>query len=177
VLVRRLFPNLGYDPWFLCDPTRLECRSACVGKCQERAGHEVKVAPVDRADAQAWLDRYIAAWLSYDPNDIAALFTEGVAYRYHPHDEPITGREAVVASWLGEDTSNGASTRDASGTYTAHYEPVAVDDDVVVATGTSIYRERPDGPIARVYDNCFVMRFDADGRCREFTEYYVQRPA
>jgi SnoaL-like domain len=132
---------------------------------------------VDRADAQAWLDRYIAAWLSYDPNDIAALFTEGVAYRYHPHDEPITGREAVVASWLGEDTSNGASTRDASGTYAAHYEAVAVDDDVVVATGTSIYRERPEGPIARVYDNCFVMRFDADGRCREFTEYYVQRPA
>jgi hypothetical protein len=46
----------------------------------------------------------------------------------------------------------------------------------VVATGTSIYRKLPDGPIARVYDNCFVMRFDADGRCREFTEYYLQRP-
>jgi ketosteroid isomerase-like protein len=134
------------------------------------------VAPVDRADAQAWLDRYMAAWLSYDANDIAALFTEDVAYRYHPYDEPITGREAVVASWLGEDKSNGASTRDAPGTYAAYYEPVAVDDDVVVATGTSIYRKRPDGPVARVYDNCFVMRFDADGRCREFTEYYLQRP-
>ena len=68
---------------------------------------------MDRADAQAWLDRYMAAWLSYDANDIAALFTEDVAYRYHPYDESITGRKAVVASWLGEDTSNGASTRDA----------------------------------------------------------------
>ena len=29
----------------------------------------------------------------------------------------------------------------------------------------------------KVYDNCFVMRFDADGRCREFTEWYVKRPA
>jgi hypothetical protein len=28
----------------------------------------------------------------------------------------------------------------------------------------------------RVYENCFVMRFDVDGRCREFTEYYLQRP-
>jgi ketosteroid isomerase-like protein len=131
---------------------------------------------VDRADAQTWLDRYVAAWLSYDAKDIAALFTEDVAYRYHPYDEPITGREEVVASWLGEGNSAGASTRDALGTYAAQYEPVAVDGDVVVATGTSSYRERPDGPVVRVYDNCFVMRFDADGNCREFTEYYLRRP-
>jgi len=131
---------------------------------------------VDRAQAQTWLDRYVAAWLSYDAKDIAALFSEDVVYRYHPSDEPITGREAVVASWLGEGNSNGASTRDAPGTYAAQYEAVAVDGDVVVATGTSSYRERPDGPVVRVYDNCFVMRFDADGNCREFTEYYLRRP-
>ncbi len=131
---------------------------------------------MDRAQAQTWLDRYVAAWLSYDAKDIAALFSEDVAYRYHPSDEPITGREAVVASWLGEGNSNGASTRDAPDTYAAQYEAVAVDGDVVVATGTSSYRERPDGPVVRVYDNCFVMRFDADGNCREFTEYYLRRP-
>lgn len=131
---------------------------------------------MDRAQAQTWLDRYVAAWLSYDAEDIAALFSADVAYRYHPSDEPITGREAVVASWLGEGSANGASTRDAPGTYAAQYEPVAVDGDVVVATGTSTYRERPDGPVVRVYDNCFVMRFDADGKCREFTEYYLRRP-
>ena len=131
---------------------------------------------MDRAQAQTWLDRYVAAWLSYDANDIAALFSEDVAYRYHPSDEPIAGREAVVASWLGEGNSNGASSRDAPGTYAAQYQPVAVDGDVVVATGTSSYRERPDGPIVRVYDNCFVMRFDADGNCSEFTEYYLRRP-
>jgi ketosteroid isomerase-like protein len=130
---------------------------------------------VDRADAQAWLDRYVAAWLSYDANDIAALFAEDVAYRYHPSDDPIVGRKAVVAAWLGEANSNAASTRDAPGTYAAQYRPVAIDGDVVVATGTSSYRERSDGPIVRIYDNCFVMRFDADGNCREFTEYYVRR--
>jgi ketosteroid isomerase-like protein len=131
---------------------------------------------VERADAQAWLDRYIAAWLSYDANDVAALFTEDVVYRYHPYDDPIVGRKAVVASWLGEANSDGASTRDAPGTSAAQYGPVAVDGDVVVATGTSSYRERSDGPIVRVYHNCFVMRFDADGRCREFTEYCIRRP-
>jgi SnoaL-like domain len=131
---------------------------------------------VDRADAQAWLDRYVSAWLSYDANDIAALFSEDICYRYQPYDDPIIGRKAVVASWLGESDSESASTRDAPGTYTGQYKPIAVDGDVVVATGTSTYRERPDGPITRVYDNCFVMRFDADGKCREFTEYYLKRP-
>jgi ketosteroid isomerase-like protein len=131
---------------------------------------------VDRATAQAWLDRYVAAWLSYDADDIRALFTEDIAYRYHPHDDPIVGREVVVASWLGESNSDDASTRDAPGTYWARYTPVAVDGDVVVATGTSSYSERPDGPIVRTYDNCFVMRFDTGGKCREFTEYYNRRP-
>ena len=131
---------------------------------------------MDRAGAQAWLDSYVAAWLSYDADAIAALFAEDISYRYHPHDDPIVGKGAIVASWLGESDADGASTRDAPGTYSAQYAPVAVEDDVVVATGTSSYSERPNGSIVRVYDNCFVMRFDAEGRCREFTEYYVRRP-
>ncbi len=57
---------------------------------------------MDHAAAQEWLDRYIAAWESYDAAAIAGLFSEDVVYRYHPYDEPIVGRDAVVASWLGE---------------------------------------------------------------------------
>jgi len=132
---------------------------------------------MDHAGAQAWLDRYVEAWLSYDADAIAALFAKDITYRYHPYDDPVVGQAEVVASWLGESSTDGASTRDAPGTYSARYAPVAVDGDVVVATGTSSYIERPDGAIARVYHNCFLMRFDADGRCREFTEYYVQQPS
>jgi hypothetical protein len=130
---------------------------------------------MDHHSAQGWLDRYVAAWLSYEPQDIAALFSEDVAYRYHPSDEPIVGRLEVVAAWLGESGADGVSTRDAPGTYEAAYSPVAVDGDTVVATGTSRYREVPDGPVVRIYDNCFVMRFDGDGRCSQFTEYYNRR--
>ncbi len=131
---------------------------------------------MDRQAAQGWLTRYVDAWLSYDADDIAALFSEDVVYRYHPHDEPVVGRDAVVASWLGEGASGAGSTRDAPGTYGAEYAPVAVDGDTVVATGTSRYRETPGGPVVRTYANCFVMRFDDAGRCREFTEYYVRHP-
>jgi hypothetical protein len=62
------------------------------------------------------------------------------------------------------------------GTYEAAYAPVAVDGDTVVATGPSRYREQPEGPIVRTYENCFVLQFDRDGRCRAFTEYYLRRP-
>jgi hypothetical protein len=143
---------------------------------------------VDHVAAQEWLDRYVAAWKSYDADDIAALFCEDVRYRYYPYAEWIVGRAAVVASWLGEHTPSLhdlndphdlhvlSSTRDEPGTYDATYTPVAVDGDVVVATGTSSYSDVPGGPVTQVFDNCFVLRFDDDGLCREFTEYYTKRP-
>jgi ketosteroid isomerase-like protein len=132
--------------------------------------------PMDHPSAQTWLNQYVAAWLSYDPDQIAALFSDDVAYRYHPYDDPVVGRDAVVASWLGEGPSDDASTRDEPGTYEAEYSPVAVDGDTVVATGSTRYREAVGGPVVRTYDNCFVLRFDGGGRCREFTEYYLRRP-
>ena len=131
---------------------------------------------MDRATAQRWLDDYVSAWKSYDRDDIGALFADDVSYRFHPYDEPLVGREAVVEAWLGESTAAGSSTRDAPGTYDAHYTPYAVDGDTVVARGTSVYQDHPDGPVTRTYDNCFLIRFDADGRCAEFTELYMKRP-
>ena len=132
---------------------------------------------VDHSTAQQWLDRYVAAWLSYDPDAIGALFSDDVTYRYHPWDDPVVGRDAVVASWLGEGDHDDASTRDAPGTYDAAYSPVAVEGDTVVATGQSTYRDEPGGPVTRTFANCFVMRFDDEGLCRDFTEYYARQPA
>ena len=132
---------------------------------------------MERADVVRWLADYIEAWKSYDRDQIAALFSDDVKYRYHPYDEPVEGRRAVVESWLGEGDHEGASERDEEGTYDASYEPVAVDGDVAVATGSSTYTKEPGGPIDEIYHNCFVMRFDGEGRCREFTEWFAKRPA
>jgi ketosteroid isomerase-like protein len=131
---------------------------------------------MERSDVARWLSDYVEAWKSYDHDAIAALFSEDVRYRYHPYDDPVEGREAVVASWLGEGGAEGASDRDEPGTYDAFYEPVVVEGDTAVATGSSIYTTGPGGPVDKVYDNCFVMRFDADERCREFTEWFMKRP-
>jgi len=120
-----------------------------------------------RDDVARWLEAYVAAWVSYDREAIAALFAEDARYRYHPYDEWITGRGEIVESWFDEP--------DEPGSYEAAYEPAAVEGDVAVATGSSTYRQ-PGGSIRAIYDNCFVIRFDADGRCAEFTEWFVERP-
>lgn len=128
-----------------------------------------------REDVDRWLDAYNEAWKSYDRGQIEALFAEDIAYRYHPEDDAIEGRAAVVDSWLGESDNPDASERDEPNTYDAAYRAVAVERDVAVATGITSYRDRPGGAVVRVYDNCFVMQFDSEGRCREFTEWFVQR--
>ena len=122
---------------------------------------------MERAEVARWLTDYVEAWRTYDRERIGALFAEQAVYRYHPYDEPIVGRDAIVESWFDEP--------DEPGSYDAAYEALAIDGDVAVATGSSTYT-RPDGSIRAVYDNCFVMRFEADGLCREFTEWYIERP-
>jgi hypothetical protein len=131
---------------------------------------------MDKAQVDRWLDAYVTAWKSYDRELIGALFAEDVSYRYHPYDEPVAGRAAVVAAWLGEEEHPGASAVDTPGTFDAAYRTVAVDGDVAVATGSSTYLTEPGGAVDEVFDNCFVMRFDQAGRCREFTEWYIRRP-
>ena len=132
---------------------------------------------MNREDVTRWLADYVQAWKTYDPEQVEALFAEDISYRYHPYDQPIEGREAVVESWLSAGEDSDASTRDEPGTYDAFYSCVAADGEMAVAIGSSSYKESPDGPVVRTYDNCFVMRFDADGRCREFTEWFMQRPS
>ena len=128
-----------------------------------------------REEVDRWLAGYVEAWKTYDRDKIAELFADDINYRYHPGDDPIVGRDAVVQSWLGEGDHPDASDRDEPDTFEAAYRAVAVDGDRAVATGISSYRDEPGGPIVRVYDNCFVMQFDSEGRCREFTEWFMQR--
>jgi ketosteroid isomerase-like protein len=123
---------------------------------------------MDRQELQTWLDRYIEAWRKPDRDSIGGLFSEDAEYRYHPFDEPIVGRDAIVASWL-EDP-------DEPDSWEARYEPFAVDGNRAVATGVTRYFER-EGQTSRVYDNAFLMDFGDDGRCRSFTEWFRTRPA
>ena len=117
-----------------------------------------------RERVQAWLDAYVEVWRTYDRDAIAELFSADASYAYHPYDdEPLRGREAIVESWLSE--------RDEPGSWEASYAPLLVDGDRAVATGESRYAD------GRTFSNLYVMRFDGEGRCSEFVEWYMEQPA
>lgn len=122
---------------------------------------------MDRTAVISWLAGYVGAWQANDADLIRSLFADDAVYRYHPYDDPVVGVEAIVDSWLEE--------RDDPDTWSARYEPVAIDGDVAVAVGTTHYQAHGDQP-ARTYHNCFVLRFGPDGRCRAFTEWYTRQP-
>ena len=136
---------------------------------------------MDEAAVVRWLGDYVAAWESYDAAAIGELFSddavyrwhpwnEDAVYRYHPWDEDekaVRGRDAIVASWLDE--------RDTPGSWSAEYAPWAVDGERAVAVGMSRYLTEDRSAVARVYHNVFLLRFDGDGRCSEFTEFFMRR--
>ena len=122
---------------------------------------------MDHKTVQAWLDKYVKAWRTYEPAQIGELFSEDALYFYSPWDEdrPLRGRKAIVADWLAEPN--------AANSWEAHYVPIAVEGNIGVAQGRTRYF-RPDGSVERQFDNIFVLHFDEDGRCARFTEWFMQ---
>ena len=121
---------------------------------------------LDHQIVTKWLEDYVSAWKSYNPQAIGELFSENAAYRYNPYDEPVRGRAAIIANWL--------ENRDEPGTYAAQYRPLAVDGDTAVANGRSLYYEADGKTLKKQYDNIFVLRFDDAGRCVDFCEWFMQ---
>ena len=111
---------------------------------------------------RTWVDGYRRAWESNDESDIRALFTPDAEYRYHPHDEPIAGVEAIVADWL--------ENRDEPGDTT--FEVTAVNADGATGFVRAITDYVRKGV---VYDNLWVVELAPDGRARAFTEWYMKR--
>ena len=117
---------------------------------------------MDHATFQAWLDRYVGAWRSGDPAEIGSLFSPDADYFYGPYSDPVHGRDAIVTNWT--------DAPDEPGSWEAEYRPLAVDGDVAVATGESRYTN------GSTFSNILVCRFDADGRCSEFREWFMEKP-
>jgi ketosteroid isomerase-like protein len=121
------------------------------------------VPPVTTTErVQAWCDAYVEAWRSYDATAIGELFATDASYAYHPYDDPLRGREAIVESWLGD--------RDEPGSWEARYAPSMVDADRAIVTGETSYAN------GRRFSNLWVLVFDDDGRCREFVEWFMEHP-
>jgi ketosteroid isomerase-like protein len=115
-------------------------------------------------DVQAWLDAYQNAWRSNDQAVIRELFAPDATYAFHPYDEPVRGRDAIVAAWLKEP--------DDPSSWEASYAPSLIQGRRAIATGETRYLES--GP---VFSNLFDIEFGDDGRCTRFVEWFVEHPS
>jgi uncharacterized protein (TIGR02246 family) len=118
---------------------------------------------MDSTAVAAWVDQYIRAWNSNDPADIGRLFASDADYYTGPFDPPWQGRDAIVRNWLDR--------QDAPGSTTFRYEVLAATADTSLVRGWTRYHDPP-----REFSNIWLIRFDAHGHCREFTEWWMQRP-
>jgi hypothetical protein len=117
---------------------------------------------MNRTAFQTWLNGYVDAWRSGDPAAIGDLFSRDARYSYGPFRDPVVGRNAIVRDWTAEP--------DAPGSWQAEYRPLAIEGDTAVAIGESRYTN------GRTFSNIFVCAFDADGRCSEFREWFMEKP-
>ena len=112
---------------------------------------------------QTWVEGYIQAWHTNDPDDIGRLFAEDAAYFTTPFAEPWRGRAAIVAGWLDR--------KDQSGTWTFRHQILAVAGDLGFVRGWTTYTTA-DPPTT--YSNLWVVRLDSTGCCVEFTEWWME---
>jgi SnoaL-like domain len=134
----------------------------------------MSVFVLDHAGVQRWLDAHDAAWRSADPAAIAALFADDAVYHLGPFEEawrglegPFRGPDGIAAGWL------------AGGIRGERFE---IDSEILAVEGSrAVVRRRityldTDGSVESRWDTCWVVDFDAEGRCAEYGEWYVEGP-
>jgi hypothetical protein len=113
---------------------------------------------MDRVHVEAWIEGYERAWRTAGTGPLAELFTEDASYRMSPYEEPVVGLAAIGALWERERVGPDEA-------FTSRHEIIAVDEDVAVA------RIEVEYATGAEYRDLWVIRFAADGRCREFEEW------
>lgn len=112
----------------------------------------------DRAHVEAWIEGYERAWRTAGAGPLAELFTEDASYRMSPYEEPVVGLAAIGVLWERERVGPEEG-------FEMSHEIVAVDGGTAVVRLEVIYEAGAE------YRDLWLVRFAADGRCREFEEW------
>jgi ketosteroid isomerase-like protein len=113
-----------------------------------------------RADTDAWVTAYERAWRTAGTGPLRELFSEDATYRMSPYEEPASGPAEIAALWEREREGPDEP-------FEMSHEIVAVEGDTAVIRVEVKYG----GPDRLAYRDLWIVRFDADGRCREFEEW------
>jgi ketosteroid isomerase-like protein len=111
-------------------------------------------------DVRRWVTGYEKAWRSPGTASLAELFTEDVSYRPSPWQDPVEGMKDLAKFWNAERDGPGEA-------FTMSSELVALDGGTAVVRTQVDYEKSSSGR----WRDLWVLRFDADGRCRHFEEW------
>lgn len=117
------------------------------------------VEPSERLNA--WMDGYVHAWTNNEPESIAAIFTADAVYDPQTSGGEWDGIDEIIENWIeiGDDADN----------WEFQWLPIVETDDLAVVVGNTRYQNPP-----MMYRNLFVIRFDSNGLCNDFTEWYIE---
>lgn len=110
----------------------------------------------------AWVDRYLTAWKTNDPADIAGLFAEDGEYHEGPYETDWIGRDQIVAGWRSRwDWQQGGWRFD--------WQIVSIDGRTAVITGVGRYTKLGN------FDNQWTVIFRTPEECSNFTMINTER--
>jgi ketosteroid isomerase-like protein len=115
---------------------------------------------VNRDRVGVWVAAYKRAWRTAGTGALRSLFTEDATYRMSPYDEPAVGLGQIGEIWERERQGHDEE-------FEMTHEIVAVEPDTAVVRVEVQYGP----PACSQYRDLWVVRFAADGRCREFEEW------
>lgn len=113
---------------------------------------------VRHPEVEAWIGVYERAWRMAGTAALSELFSEEASYRMSPYEEPARGLAAIGELWERERTGPDEE-------FEMAYEVLAADGDTAVVRLEVHYASGAE------YRDLWVIRFAADGRCREFEEW------
>jgi ketosteroid isomerase-like protein len=115
---------------------------------------------LNRSHVEAWVAAYECAWRTAGTEPLRELFTADATYSMGPYEDSARGPEEIGVLWERE-------RKGPDEEFEMEYRIVAVEGDTAVVRVGVEY-----GPPQHLeYRDLWIVRFDSDGRCREFEEW------
>ncbi len=115
---------------------------------------------LNRSRVEAWVLAYERAWRTAGTEPLRELFSGDATYSMGPYENPARGLEEIGDLWERE-------RRGADEEFEMEHRVVAVEGDTAVVRVEVEY-----GPPQHLeYRDLWIVRFDSNGRCREFEEW------
>lgn len=131
--------------------------------------------------ANAFIEKWVDAWLRVDADAAAELFSEDYVYCWHPLESPVVGQDAIKAYWvsegeLQENVNVHWRAPVVDGNHmsfelwcTMNYRGGSLSDPQSGLGSEEEKRERTPREMTGVC--CYAVEFNSLGQCREMREY------